>query len=295
MDSNPYAQPGPYDQADLGIPMEPARTSVLAILSLISSLICCIPGLGLLGSALGIGAIIGISSSRGRVGGKGLAIAGTVIGLLFTAIWLALVYGGASIVKEMAGWAEIFNSAQQRDYAYVRDHLDSNAAALVTDEMIDEFAESLDAEWGGYVDMPDSMIELVRAFVNDLDPQAMQEFQRVQSGLNIQGDQAIPLPIEFDKGRTLCLLAMNGKQSGPPRFQNVGFLDQGLTWVWLIPIQAAPPVTAPPSAPPATTEPAADAPAEGEAEQPDGDASGESPPAENPDQPAEPEHPDDQG
>ena len=85
-DQNPYANDGMsggYDEY-----AGPERTSALAVLSLILSLACCIPGLGLLGAGLGVGALIGISGSRGRVGGKGLAVAGIIVGILVSVAWV---------------------------------------------------------------------------------------------------------------------------------------------------------------------------------------------------------------
>ena len=69
------------------------RTSVMAILSLVFGLLC-VPGFGILGAIFGIAALFGISGSRGRVTGKGLAIAGLVVSLLVSALWLGAAYAG---------------------------------------------------------------------------------------------------------------------------------------------------------------------------------------------------------
>jgi D-xylose transport system permease protein len=56
---------------------------VLAILSLVCSLICLIPGLGLLGAILGIAALFSISRSQGAVRGNGMAVTGIIaVGML---------------------------------------------------------------------------------------------------------------------------------------------------------------------------------------------------------------------
>src|SRR5690349_14731093 len=94
-----------FDSGDLGdaeLALEPQRTSILAILALICALICIIPGMGLLAAILGISAAIGISGSRGRVGGMGLAIAGIVLGLLFSMIWVGIVLGS----RQALGFAQ---------------------------------------------------------------------------------------------------------------------------------------------------------------------------------------------
>ena len=61
----------------------PVRTSLLAIASLVMSLVCCLPGFPLLGALLGIVALVAIASNA-ALAGKGLAIAGIVLGLLLT-------------------------------------------------------------------------------------------------------------------------------------------------------------------------------------------------------------------
>jgi hypothetical protein len=58
MSDNPYAQsPGQtsgLSASDLDL-VEPDRTSLMAIFSLVCSLLCCIPGVGLLGALFGVG------------------------------------------------------------------------------------------------------------------------------------------------------------------------------------------------------------------------------------------------
>ena len=62
-----------------------ARTSRLAIASLVCSLICCVPVTTIPGILLGIGAIFSINNNPARFRGKGLAMAGILLGVTFTA------------------------------------------------------------------------------------------------------------------------------------------------------------------------------------------------------------------
>lgn len=65
---------------------EPRRTSIMAVLSLISSLIICIPVITqLLGILFGILGIVSVSMSGGRRKGTGLAVAGLVISIVVLA------------------------------------------------------------------------------------------------------------------------------------------------------------------------------------------------------------------
>lgn len=60
------------------------KTSGLAIASLVSSLICCLPITTILGILLGVGAMVSIGNDPAKKG-KGLAMAGIVLGVVFTA------------------------------------------------------------------------------------------------------------------------------------------------------------------------------------------------------------------
>ena len=97
MSQNPYAQHDPMSGE--GAVDAPERTSLLAILSLVCSLLCCLSPVGVL---LGIFALIGIGASGGRVKGQGIAVAGLLIGLIFSVL-LGFVIVGATQMGTMFG------------------------------------------------------------------------------------------------------------------------------------------------------------------------------------------------
>jgi len=73
-------------------PAEPPRTSGLAIASLICGILGLCTGItALVGLVLGIMALVKISKSEGRMGGKGLAIAGTCVSACVTALALIMI------------------------------------------------------------------------------------------------------------------------------------------------------------------------------------------------------------
>ncbi|MCA9295717.1 MAG: DUF4190 domain-containing protein [Phycisphaerales bacterium] len=86
-ESNPYAHPEDMLHDD-------AKTHGLAIGSLVCSLVCCIPFLGLLGALLGVFGVMAISRDPVRYKGKGMAIAGIIIGLIVGLVWLPGAYFG---------------------------------------------------------------------------------------------------------------------------------------------------------------------------------------------------------
>ncbi|MFI1098961.1 DUF4190 domain-containing protein [Streptomyces melanogenes] len=81
----PYAQPYPQPF------QEPARTSGLAIASLVTGIVCCVPPLGLV---LGAVALRRIRKHGQR--GKGMAITGVVLSAISTVLAVVLVVSGAA-------------------------------------------------------------------------------------------------------------------------------------------------------------------------------------------------------
>lgn len=179
----------------------PQRTSILAILSLVCSLICLIPGMGVLATIFGIASLIGIKGSRGRVGGTGLAIAGLIIGLLFTMVWIGLAMGASWMMGEFQGkFAAPINQAivamDAGDNTKLREMLVTEVNQGVTDQTIADFRSAYQAELGSCKGMPTQTWDFFAAYMPLKD-----QFQPLQ-GRN----DAIPLPVNFDKGPALVVL-----------------------------------------------------------------------------------------
>jgi prepilin-type processing-associated H-X9-DG protein len=81
----------PIVMASPPVPPAEQKRSKLALWSLILSIFFFIPPLGIIGLILGIVALVNISKSGGALGGKGLAIAGTVIGGVTTFMMCMMV------------------------------------------------------------------------------------------------------------------------------------------------------------------------------------------------------------
>ncbi len=199
MTQNPYASAG-FDDAI----SEPPRTSVMAILSLVFSLVgCCLP-IGLLGSLFGVFSLVGISGSQGRVTGKGLAIAGIVIGLITTGIW-----GGAyfAIDKSMRMYGNITGSViadiEAGDFASARTALSPNVT--FTDEQFVQFHDAYADNLGSFKGTPDGIIEFIQTFS---DPAVVQGMQVVQGRSDV-----IPIPGIFDQGPALMLFQFDPTQA----------------------------------------------------------------------------------
>lgn len=250
----------------------PQRTSILAILSLVFSLICLIPGTGVLAAIFGISALVGIKGSRGRVGGTGLAVAGLIVGLLFTMIWVGIAVGANSLMQEFNGKVvapmnQAIIAMDAGDNTKLRAALLPEVNAAVTDQQINDFRTAYQAELGSCKGAPTSLMDFFPAYA-----QLSQQLQPLQ-GRN----DMIPFPVNFDKGPALVVLWMkpggtHTKTGGPDRlpFTNVTIYTTNGKEFSIVPLQqslvpsttgapAASPT--PPAAPDAPTEPPAEPPA----------------------------------
>lgn len=199
MTQNPYAGSDFNDAIS-----EPPRTSVMAILSLVTSLIgCCLP-IGILGMLLGIFGLMGIGKSQGRVSGKGLAISGIIVGLLTTALWIGAyvaVQKGLGVYSKMTG--EVIMAIETGDYASARAAMSQNAT--ITDEQFDAFREGYRDGLGSYIRTPEGFIELVQSFADPTIGPQMKSHQ----GRN----DMIPITGFFDSGNALLLFFIDPQQT----------------------------------------------------------------------------------
>ncbi|MBX9737371.1 MAG: DUF4190 domain-containing protein [Phycisphaerales bacterium] len=192
----------------------PQRTSILAICSLVSSLICCIPVVtGVLGILLGAGALIGISSSRGRVGGRGLAIGGILLGIITTVVWVALYIGAVGVFNSwVASGYTVAKAVQTGDVVQVRAKLSPNTS--YTDEQIRAFGVQITAQLGNIKPAPQSPLEAwgmyTRAF------QAVGKASQAGGGRTPaqQGGDA-PLGFDFDNSAALIFVNLDPSAGGP--------------------------------------------------------------------------------
>jgi Domain of unknown function (DUF4190) len=84
----PPVQPAAQPQPTYGTtPVAGQSTNGLAIAALVTSLVCCGP----IGLILGLVSLNQINASQGRQGGKGMAIAGIVLGGLSTVVTVILL------------------------------------------------------------------------------------------------------------------------------------------------------------------------------------------------------------
>lgn len=197
--------------------LEPPRTSVLAIVALVLSLICFIPGFSALGFLLGVVAIAMIAGSKGRLSGNGLAVTAIVLGLLISVVWIGIGIGinqAATAVRTqlITPVNQAFVAWDQGDVKSIRAMLSTSANARFSDEQIQAFRAAYQAEFGAYRSMPDGIIAGLESYAKF--GQQMQKYQ-AQPG---QQPAMIPIPAEFEKTSVLVILHIDppaNSASGP--------------------------------------------------------------------------------
>ena len=196
---------------DLGVYAEPERTSLSAVLGFLFSLGgCCFGVTALLGLPLSIIAMVSIGRSRGRLGGRGLAVAGMILGLMNLALWGSCLGGvvmsaGQAETVIMQPTEEVFTLLQQDDFDGVRARLGAPGANATDAELI-AFREAYRSTLGDFVARPSSLMEYVNSMMR------MGPWQPVLSN---PGQQQIPLLATFEHGEALILITPE-QASGRP-------------------------------------------------------------------------------
>lgn len=202
--------PNAYGNPDVQLYQEPERTSIMAILSLVLSLLgCCVIVTAPIGVLLGIFGLIGSGRSNGRVGGKGLAIGGIIVGVLAMAIWIGIIFGFGGMmnmaIKQFGSTTEsILTDIQSGDYDSARSHMGA-PGNTTSDEDLLAFYAAYKADLGAYVSMPSGFGEMINGY--------MALGQQIQPYQNRPG--YVPMPAQFDTGWVLVLYVMDPSGQGP--------------------------------------------------------------------------------
>lgn len=203
-------QPNAYGNPDVQLYQEPERTSILAILSLVFGVLGCCGGVtSILGIPMAVISMIGISKSKGRVGGMGLAVGGLIVGLLTLAIWAGIIFGFGGMTKVAitqfgATTEAILTDVQNGDYDAARQNFAAPGNETSDDEFA-AFAAAYTTDLGQYVSMPDGFGDLVNGYMA-VGP-LMQPYQN-RGGY-------VPMPAQFDTGWVLVIYVMDPGGQGP--------------------------------------------------------------------------------
>jgi Domain of unknown function (DUF4190) len=222
MSRNPYADPtGAFDERP---PDSPRRVSGLAVSSLIFGILCCLPGSGLIGVILGGAGLVSIAKSEGRLSGRTLAFAGLTLGILGTALWLAIGVGMRQ------GWAilgrqvfeptvSMMQALEKQDWAAAGKLI--SPSAHVGPEELRAFADKVKEEFGPVSPQPMDLGTLLTS----------------QPNLTVQSSgtsTVLPLPVQFQQGTAFVVLITDSPATIGEVFLNGASLDGKLTNIGVV-------------------------------------------------------------
>ena len=238
MSQNPYANPYPQQYAQPyppGMSMgPPARTSIMAVLSLIFSLLCCTAPLGVLFGGV---ALLAIAFSGGKVKGMGLAIAGLIIGIIVTVVLLGSAFAavtGLTLIAQPASSA--ISSIESGDANAARTVFSAGSQATITDERLEEFRGIMSDDLGTFDHAPDGLggwwSGYTGVFSNSTNGQAMEDAS------DQYNDDVVPVPMKFDGGWELVFIVLdqsgNTNSAGAPLYIDMGFVRDDGSIEWLV-------------------------------------------------------------
>ncbi|MFA6045912.1 MAG: DUF4190 domain-containing protein, partial [Phycisphaerales bacterium] len=226
------------------------RTSVLAVLSLVSGLLsligCCLvvvsPVTGLAGILMGVIAIFAINASQGRLGGMGLAISGVVTSLIGLVLSVVIFFGINQGLSRFSAYGDAVATAQSADRTGLDKLMTSKAANEATTEGLDHFRDQTLADLGKYKRVKPGMLTFVKNFAT------LEKAKDIASSGKQAGFNVIPIPVEFEKGDAslFVLLEAGNPQGATPQtpyglIVNMGVLDPRTDKViWMIDPAAQP-------------------------------------------------------
>ncbi len=132
------------------------RVSLLAVSSLICSLICCLPGVPLIGVLLGILSLVAMAG-KSHLTGRGLAITGIVLGVILSIIQLLIAAG---LIGGLRQFEQIAAAPLQEAFAGQPDRFrnqflttpSEGETEAFLEELRDRYGElqSANLDWGAY-------------------------------------------------------------------------------------------------------------------------------------------------
>ena len=207
---------GPWNTPSSDFPsnVQPAyvqapRVSALAVSSLVFSLVCCLPGTGAIAAALGGGALVSIGKSQGRLSGRPLAIVGLVLGLLFSALWIAVALGvSATWANVRQGVTPALTAFENADVSKIKPLMTADLANAVGDEQLLRFSAEMKQKLGRPEGLPTNLITVVQFYLGLMSGGSLPPAYVAQMMAKPPTALFVPVPVEFTKGRATVLLQL---------------------------------------------------------------------------------------
>lgn len=197
------------------------RTSLAAVFALIFGLLgmvaCCIPfvgvGVSVVGVLLGVIGLVAISSSDGRIKGRGMALTGLITGIIGAAVGIFVIVGMNVAVNVLQAYPRMAEAAMAKDHAAVVAGLDSTSSGTFTPEQLAKFADDVEAAVGPGATFHGNFMDLFRGGKILGTQPASAQVQSQYPGRNI-----IPFYVQGST-RNAALLIVNNPMEESPEYQ----------------------------------------------------------------------------
>jgi hypothetical protein len=282
--SNPYAagtvmvSPGSMYGGGTGDgfgvePVQP-RTSKMAVTSMILAILslvgCCVivvsPTLGALAMLLAVFAMFRVSTSHGRLRGKGYAITGLVTGLIALVLGIAILLGIQFSAGQAMSYAKAVEASEQGNLDEFNGYLSTPMDKAALDAFTNEWTQNSTIT---YDSVKPGIMALIRGFTRGNTAQLIPSLQG-----QYPGAQVVPFEVQFSNGPGVVVVVADPSTQQPPNLM----LGEVLEMMLLVPdgaggfrtVALSDYANAVPGAAPAGTVPQGDAAPKGDA--PAGDA-----------------------
>lgn len=240
--SNPYAagtvmvSPGSMyggGPGDGGFGVEPVqpRTSKMAVTSMILAILslvgCCVivvsPTLGALAMLLAVFAVLRISTSQGRLRGKGYAITGLVTGLIALVLGIAIVLGIQFSAQQAMTYAKAIEASEQGNLDEFNGYLSTPVDKAALDAFTKEWTQNSTVT---YDSVKPGLMALIRGFTRGNAAQLVPSLQG-----QYPGAQVVPFEVQFSNGPGVVVVVADPSTQQPPNLM----LGEVLEMVLLVP------------------------------------------------------------
>lgn len=218
------------------------------VLGALSVPACCVVIGGPLAIIFGAISLYRVKTSNGRLRGAGMSIAGLVLGLLGSALSVGMIVGGVSVFRNfeqnfVQPTTTFMTAVEAKDWSGARGLLDPTVT--IADDRLEAFRDAYVLEHGAFRGGPITQMTPGQAMGRNQPPPNMPPPPPGYIPL------PLPIPFSFDNGAATMVLLLSdpnkmmtsliSQQSIAGHVHNVGIMGTSGSWVWLIDPAQMPP------------------------------------------------------
>ena len=155
-----------------------------------------------------------IGKSQGRLSGRPLAIVGLVLGLLFSALWIAVALGvSATWASVRQGVTPALTAFENADLSKIKPLMASDLAGAVGDEQLMRFSAEIKQKLGRPEGLPTNLVTVAQFYMSVMSGARLPPAYLAQMSSQPPTALFFPVPVDFTKGQATVLLQLpvNGR------------------------------------------------------------------------------------